>query len=70
MSGHPLTAEASVAATWHIAQVDMAGRVKEMPNVAPLFSYILLTPVIGPQAATSAIRAASTVFAEGQRCLD
>jgi AcrR family transcriptional regulator len=56
----PLAAEASIAAAWHIAQIDVAaGRAKELPRVAPLFSYILLTPIIGPQTATRAIREAS-----------
>lgn len=56
----PLAAEASIAAAWHIAQVDVAaGRTKELPQVAPLLSYIILTPIIGPQAATRAIQEAS-----------
>jgi AcrR family transcriptional regulator len=59
----PLTAEASIAAAWHIAQVDVAaGRTKELPRIAPLFSYILLTPIIGPQTATRAIQEASAEF--------
>jgi AcrR family transcriptional regulator len=56
----PLATEASIAAAWHIAQIDVAaGRTNELPKVAPLFSYILLTPVIGPQTATRAIRESS-----------
>jgi AcrR family transcriptional regulator len=57
-----LAVEASIAAAWHIAQLDVAaGRTKELPKVAPLFSYVLLAPIIGPQTATRAIREASTV---------
>jgi AcrR family transcriptional regulator len=56
----PLVAEASVAAAWHIAQADIAaGRARQLPQVASLFSYIVLTPVIGPETATRAIREAS-----------
>jgi hypothetical protein len=55
-----LVAEASVGAAWHIAQVEVAaGRARELPRVAPLFSYILLTPIVGPQAASRAIEDAS-----------
>jgi AcrR family transcriptional regulator len=58
----PLAAEASVAAAWHIAQADIAaGRARELPQVAPLFSYIVLTPIIGPQTATRAIRKAGAL---------
>ena len=61
MRPSPLAAEASVAAAWHIAQIDVAaGRANELPRVAPLLSYILLTPIIGPETATRAIREAST----------
>ncbi len=61
----PLATEASIAAAWHIAQVDVAaGRTKELPQVAPLLSYILLTPIIGPQAAARAIHETTAAFAE------
>jgi AcrR family transcriptional regulator len=59
-TGRPadLIAEASVAAAWHIAQADAAaGRTRGLPLVAPLLSYVLLAPVVGPETAASAIHA-------------
>ena len=54
----PIAIEASVAAAWHIAQSDIvAGRTCDLPAVAPLLSYVVLAPLIGPQTATVAIRA-------------
>jgi AcrR family transcriptional regulator len=54
----PIVTEASVAAAWHIAQSDVAaGRTRGLPVVAPLLSYVVLAPLIGPQTATAAIRA-------------
>lgn len=62
----PIVTEASVAAAWHIAQSNVAaGRTRGLPEVAPLLSYVVLAPLIGPQTATSAIRAeAGTVCSE------
>jgi len=55
-----LSAEASVAAAWHIAQAEIAaGRTRQLPRIAPLFSYVLLAPVVGPEGAAAAIRQAS-----------
>jgi AcrR family transcriptional regulator len=54
-----LTVEASVAAAWHIAQADIAaGRTRQLPRIAPLLSYVLLAPVIGPSAAAATVRRA------------
>jgi AcrR family transcriptional regulator len=51
-----MTAEASVAAAWHIAQSDVAaGRTQTLPSVAPLLSYVLLAPIVGPRTAFAAI---------------
>jgi AcrR family transcriptional regulator len=56
----PLAAEASVAAAWHIAQAEVAvGRTRQLPAIAPLLSYVLLAPVVGPESAGAAIRASS-----------
>jgi AcrR family transcriptional regulator len=53
-----IVAEASVAAVWHIAQSDIAaGRARNLPSVAPLLSYVVLAPIIGPQTAAVAIQA-------------
>jgi AcrR family transcriptional regulator len=53
----PISAEASVAAAWHIVQCDVAaGRTTGLPAVAPLLSYVVLAPLVGPRTATSAIR--------------
>lgn len=53
----PTVAEASVAAAWHIAQADAAaGRVRTLPAVAPLLSYVLLAPIVGPRTASAAIQ--------------
>jgi hypothetical protein len=52
-----LAAEASVAAAWHIAQADIAaGRTKQLPSIAPLFSYVVLTPIMGAAKASARIR--------------
>jgi AcrR family transcriptional regulator len=54
----PIAAEASVAAAWHLAQSDTAaGRVRNLPAVAPLLSYLLLAPIVGPKHAAAAIQA-------------
>jgi AcrR family transcriptional regulator len=54
-----LTAEASVAAAWHIAQTDIAaGRARQLPQIAPLLTYVLLAPVVGPASAAAAVRRA------------
>jgi AcrR family transcriptional regulator len=54
----PIRAEASIAAVWHIAQADIAaGRARGLPSVAPLLSYVLLAPIIGPETAAAAIGA-------------
>lgn len=51
-------AEASVAAAWHIAQSDIAARrARALPMVAPLLSYILLAPIVGPDQACADIQA-------------
>jgi AcrR family transcriptional regulator len=51
-----LVAEASIAAAWHIARADAAaGRTRTLPSVAPLLSYVLLAPIVGPGAAASAL---------------
>jgi AcrR family transcriptional regulator len=53
-----IAAEASVAAVWHIAQSDIAaGRARNLPAVAPLLSYVVLAPIIGPRTAAVAIQA-------------
>jgi len=53
-----LTAEASVAAAWHVAQADVyAGRTRTLPSVAPLLSYLVLAPIVGAKPAVAAIRA-------------
>ena len=50
-------AEASVAAAWHIAQVDIAsGRAKGLPAIAPLLSYVVLAPIVGAVGAAEAAR--------------
>jgi AcrR family transcriptional regulator len=56
-----LTAEASVAAAWHIAQAEVAaGRARQLPQIAPLFSYVLLAPVVGAGEAAAAIQRAGS----------
>jgi AcrR family transcriptional regulator len=58
----PLTAEASVAAAWHIAQAEVAaGRARKLPAIAPLLSYVILAPVVGPASASAAIREAGSI---------
>jgi AcrR family transcriptional regulator len=58
----PLTAEASVAAAWHIAQAEVAaGRARQLPAIAPLLSYVVLAPVVGPGSASAAIQTAGTI---------
>jgi hypothetical protein len=53
-----------VAAAWHIAQSDTAaGRTRDLPAIAPLLSYLLLAPIVGPKPAAAAIQAElGTVF--------
>jgi AcrR family transcriptional regulator len=51
-----LAAEASSAAAWRIAQVEIAaGRTKTLPRLLPLLAYVVLAPVIGPDAAAALI---------------
>jgi AcrR family transcriptional regulator len=58
----PLAAEASVAAAWHIAQAEVAaGRARQLPAIAPLLSYVILAPVVGPGPAAAAIREAGSI---------
>jgi AcrR family transcriptional regulator len=53
-----LVSEASVAAAWHVAQADVvAGRTRNLPDVAPLLSYLVMAPIVGVRPAISAIRA-------------
>jgi AcrR family transcriptional regulator len=52
----PIAAEASVAAAWHIAQGDVAA-ARHLPSVAPLLSYVLLTPAVGARAASDVVQA-------------
>ncbi len=53
-----IAAEASVAAVWHIAQSDIAaGRARNLPAVAPLLSYVVLAPIVGPRTAAVAVQA-------------
>jgi AcrR family transcriptional regulator len=53
-----LVSEASVAAAWHVAQADVvAGRTRNLPDVAPLLSYLVMAPIVGVGPAVSAIRA-------------
>jgi AcrR family transcriptional regulator len=53
-----IAAEASIAATWQIAQTDIAaGRARSLPLVAPLLSYVILAPIIGPRTASLAVQA-------------
>lgn len=53
-----VAAEASVAAAWHIAQLDIAaGRARNLPTVAPLLTYVVLAPIVGAGTAAAAIEA-------------
>lgn len=53
----PIGAEASVAAIWHIAQFDVAaGRSRNLPAISPLLSYVALAPIVGSEAAATAIK--------------
>lgn len=53
-----LVAEASAAAAWKIAHGEIAaGQAKDLPRLLPLLSYVVLAPVIGPEAAAETIRA-------------
>ena len=53
-----ISAEASVAAVWQIAQLDIAaGRASGLPLVAPLLSYVVLAPMIGAVTALQVIHA-------------
>jgi AcrR family transcriptional regulator len=53
----PISAEASVAAIWHIAQFDVAaGRSRSLPTISPLLSYVALAPIVGPATAAAAIK--------------
>jgi AcrR family transcriptional regulator len=56
----PIIAEASMAASWHIVQSDIAARrASSLPRVAPLLSYVLLAPMIGARTASEAIQSRS-----------
>lgn len=56
-----LVSEASVAAAWHVAQADVvAGRTRNLPDVAPLLSYLVMAPIVGVGPAVAAIRAEAT----------
>jgi len=58
-----LAAEASIAAVWNIANVEVeAGRAKVLPRLAPLFTFLILTPAIGAATAIGAIRAEGLPF--------
>ena len=53
-----IVAEASVAATWQIAQSDIAARrAQALPRVAPLLAYVLLAPIVGADQACTDIHA-------------
>jgi AcrR family transcriptional regulator len=53
-----LVTEASVAAAWHVAQADVvAGRTRNLPEIAPLLSYLVMAPIVGVSPAVAAIRA-------------
>jgi hypothetical protein len=52
-----IAAEASVAAVWQIAQLDIAAaRASGLPLVAPLLSYVALAPMVGATAALEVIQ--------------
>jgi len=52
-----LAAEASAAAAWRIAQADIAaGAARQLPLIAPLLAYVVLSPVIGASAAIETLR--------------
>jgi AcrR family transcriptional regulator len=52
-----LATEASVAAVWRIVHSDIAaGRARTLPRLAPLLTYVLLTPMVGPETAAELIR--------------
>jgi AcrR family transcriptional regulator len=62
----PIATEASVAATWHIAQADIAAaRTRSLPLVAPLLSYVTLVPIVGSEQASLAIDAEIRLPASG-----
>jgi AcrR family transcriptional regulator len=52
---HGLAAEASVAAVWHIAQVDLLTGRSALPRVAPLLGYVLLVPFLGAAGAIESV---------------
>jgi AcrR family transcriptional regulator len=53
-----LVAEASSAAVWRIARIEIAvGRAKNVPRLLPLLAYVVLAPVVGPAAAAEVIQA-------------
>lgn len=53
----PLAAEASVAATWTLAQCEiLSGRGHRIDEAIPEMAFVLLAPAIGPAAAVQAIR--------------
>jgi AcrR family transcriptional regulator len=56
-----LSAEASIAAIWQIAQLELAaGRDRDMPMVAPLFAYLVLAPTLGSGGAIQRITSAGS----------
>jgi AcrR family transcriptional regulator len=61
-----VAAEASIAACWHLAASDIAsGRVAELPSIAPLISYVLLAPALGPRVAATEITAGGASVCPG-----
>lgn len=57
-----LSAEASIAAIWHIAQLELAaGRAGVLPTAAPLFAYLVLAPIVGSGAAIQRIKSAASL---------
>jgi AcrR family transcriptional regulator len=60
-----LTVEASVGAVWGVLhQRIVTDRAWEAPRIAPMLAYLLLAPIVGDEAATSAIRAVGKQRAE------
>lgn len=54
-----ITSEASVAAAWHIVQIDIAtGRGRTLPLISPLLSYVVLAPIMGQKSAVRTIKSA------------
>lgn len=54
----PLATEASAGAAWRIVQAEVVGgRSRTAPRLAPQIAYVTLAPVVGAEAAVSAISA-------------